>query len=316
MGSDRAATWLIAGPTAAGKSALALALARAIDGEIVNADAMQVYGDLRVLTGRPTAAEEALAPHHLYGVADAADAWSVGRWLRAARETLVGIAARGRPAIVVGGSGLYLLALTRGLSEMPSVPASLRDKMADRLAAEGEETFRANLARDDPEAAARIGRGDRQRLIRAATVLAATGRSLSRWRTAAPTVLVADPRALVLCPLREELYRRSDARLAAMVDAGAEDEVAKLLERELSWDLPAMRALGVAAFGARLRGERSATAALELARRDTRRYVKRQMTWLRRYAQDWPVINLSEAHAQWEEFRARFCIDRPSRDGR
>ena len=308
MESDGAATWLIAGPTAAGKSALALALAHEIGGEIVNADAMQVYRDLRVLTGRPTADDEELAPHHLYGVADAANAWSVGRWLRAAREILAEIASRGRPAIVVGGSGLYLHALTRGLSDMPPVAPLLRDQVAARLAVEGEETFRANLARDDPEAAARIGRGDRQRLVRAAAVLAATGRPLSQWHTAPLTDVIRQSARVVLCPPREVLYRRCDARLAAMLDAGAEDEVARLLARRLPADVPAMRALGVAPFAACLRGEHSAAAALELARRDTRRYVKRQMTWFRRYASDWPVVTSSEVRTQWREFRALFGL--------
>ena len=174
--------WLIAGPTASGKSALALRLAQAVDGEIVNADSMQLYRDLAILTARPTPSDQARAPHHLYGVADAADGWSVGRWLTAARLALAEIAARGRPAIVVGGTGLYFRALTQGLADIPAVPAAIREQTQARFDRDGEAQFRQALVKDDPASEARIAPGDRQRLVRAGEVLVATGRSLSDWQ--------------------------------------------------------------------------------------------------------------------------------------
>jgi len=281
--------WFIAGPTASGKSALALDLARRIGGEIVNADSMQIYADLRVLTARPSPEEEVLAPHHLFGVADAAEAWSVGRWLRAATAVLADIAARGRPAIVVGGTGLYFRALTRGLADIPEVPAATRLRVAAQYDDLGEAAFRARLAAVDPVAAGRIAAGDRQRLTRAFEVHAATGRALSDWARATRGPL-ADRRwrAVVLDPPREAIYRRCDERLAEMVDAGALDEVARLISRGIDPHLPAMKALGVAPFAACLRGDIGRDEALARARLETRRYVKRQTTWFRHQHPDWP----------------------------
>jgi tRNA dimethylallyltransferase len=295
---------LIAGPTASGKSALAARLALATGGEIVNADSMQVYRDLRVLTARPTPAEEALAPHHLFGIADATQAWSVGHWLRAATATLTEIAARGRAAIVVGGTGLYFRALTRGLVEMPETPEGLRDAVARTLAAMGEPAFRRALAAVDPAAEARINAGDRQRLVRARAVFDATGRSLSDWRDATAPVLASGTwTGVVLAPPREALYRRCDERLPAMLADGALGEVAALMARRLDPGLPIMKALGVSAFSAQLRGELSAAEALDLVRRDTRRYAKRQSTWLRHQAPDWPKIEAIDPEDQWAELR-------------
>jgi tRNA dimethylallyltransferase len=168
--------WLIAGPTASGKSALALRLAREIGGEVVNADALQLYRDLRVLSARPTPAEEALAPHHLFAIADAADGWSVGRWLRAASEVLAGVEARGAPAIVVGGTGLYFRALTVGLADIPAVTTAARHAAEQAFDAEGEPAFRASLRAVDAAAEARILAGDRQRLTRALAVAQSRGR--------------------------------------------------------------------------------------------------------------------------------------------
>jgi len=295
--------WLIAGPTASGKSGLALRLAEAIGAEIVNADSMQIYRDLRVLTARPTRADEARAPHHLFGVADAGERWSVGRWLRAARETLAQIAGRERPAIVVGGTGLYLRALTEGLADIPAIPAALRDETAILYERLGEADFRAKLAAHDPEAAARIEAGDRQRLTRAWEVFAATGRSLTAWR-AAESPALSHWRGVVLAPPRDALYRRCDARLAAMLDAGALGEVEALLARGLDASLPAMKALGVAPLAALLRGEITREAALARARADTRHYAKRQMTWFRGQAADWPRIEAETAADQWAALRA------------
>ncbi len=296
--------WLIAGPTASGKSALALRLAEAIGAEIVNADSMQVYADLAVLTARPSPAELARAPHHLYGVADAAEAWSVGRWLTAVRTTLQDIARRDRAAVVAGGTGLYFRALTAGLADIPPAPVAVRDAVATRYAAQGEAAFRAALAEDDPASAARIQPGDRQRLIRAASVMQASGRPLSAWRAAAPPVLRPGAwRGVVLDPPRSALYERCNARLAQMANMGGLDEVAALLTRGLDAELPAMKALGVREFAQHLQGRRTLAEALAESQLQTRRYAKRQSTWFRNQTLDWPRIGAPAPQDQWTELQ-------------
>jgi tRNA dimethylallyltransferase len=294
--------WLIAGPTGGGKSALALRLALAVGGEIVNADSMQLYADLRILTARPSAEDAARAPHHLFGVADAGETWSAGRWLAAARDVLGDIAGRGRTAIVVGGTGLYFRALTRGLADIPPVPAAIRQETAAMFDALGEAAFRERLASVDAAAAARIGPGDRQRLTRAREVFAATGRPLSDWQRDGPGALGgAAWRGAILSPSRAELYRRCDARLAAMIETGALDEVAHLMARGLDAGLPAMKALGVAPLAALLRGEMSQDQAVARAQQETRHYVKRQITWFRHQTPDWPRVEGVVTDVQWRE---------------
>jgi len=284
----RAPIRLIAGPTASGKSALALRMAEETGGVIVNADSQQLYADLRILTARPSAADEARAPHRLFGVADAADAWSVGRWLRAAVEVLDGLAAEGRTAIVVGGTGLYFRALTWGLADIPPAPDAVRRAVAARFDREGEASFRRAVAAVDPAAEARIAPGDRQRLVRALTVFEASGRSLSDWRAATKPVLSPDRyEAVVIEPAREVLYARCDARLEAMVEAGVLNEVAALGARGLDPDLPAMKATGLREFIRHLEGEMSLDEALAAAKRETRRYAKRQSTWFRNQTPNW-----------------------------
>jgi tRNA dimethylallyltransferase len=280
---------LIAGPTASGKSALALRLATSTGGEIVNADSMQVYADLRVLTARPSLEEETAAPHHLFGVADAGQAWSVGRWLEAATVALAEIAARGRPAIVVGGTGLYFRALTIGLADVAAVPSGLRAQVQALYDEIGEPAFRARLTEVDPVAATRIATADRQRLTRAYEVFAASGRPLSAWQgRTSPALAPGSWRGVVLEPPREALYARCDSRLVAMIEAGALEEVARLMDRRLGENLPAMKALGIVPFAAHLRGEIGLDEALARARQDTRRYAKRQITWFRHQTPDWP----------------------------
>ena len=297
--------WLIAGPTASGKSAIGQRLAAATGGEIVNADSMQLYAGLRILTAGPSPEELARAPHHLFGTVDPADGWSVGRWLRAASEVIADIQARGRDAIVVGGTGLYFRALTHGLAEIPPVAADMRRATAAEFEAMGEEVFRARLAQVDPAAAARIAPGDRQRLSRAWEVHAATGRPLTEHQASAKGALSTGSwRAVALEPPREALYARCDARLAAMVEAGALDEVRALMARELDPALPAMKAVGVREFAAHLRGETSLDAALAAAQQETRRYAKRQMTWMRGQMGDWPRITGLDARDQWRQFLA------------
>lgn len=291
---------LIAGPTASGKSALALRAAAAWDAEIVNADAIQLYSDLRVLSARPSAQEEAQAPHHLFGVADASESWSVGRWLRAVLRALEGIAGRGRPAVLVGGAGLYFKALTEGLAEIPDIPAPVREAAAEQFDRVGEAAFRAALQALDPEAEARICSGDRQRLLRAFSVAVHTGRSLTAWQAGTAPPIAADAwRGVVLQPPREVLYARCDARLEAMVREGALDEVGALMARNLDPTLPAMKAVGLRELASHLSGARSLAEAVALAQQETRRYAKRQMTWMRNQAPDWPRIQAVDCEGQW-----------------
>jgi tRNA dimethylallyltransferase len=284
-----AKVFLIAGPTASGKSALALAVAEAVGGEIVNADSMQLYADLRVLTARPSAGEEARAPHHLYGLADAADGWSAGRWLREAQAVLADIAARGRAAVVVGGTGLYFAALTRGLADIPAIAQAERDAAAVRYDTVGEASFRATLRAIDPAAEARIADNDRQRLVRALSVFTATGRALSHWQSDTRPE-VANYRAVVIDPPRAALYARCDTRLGSMVEHGALEEARTLLARRLDPTLPLMKAVGLRELGRHLSGELSLAEAVALGAQETRRYAKRQSTWFRNQTPDWPRV--------------------------
>lgn len=284
--------FLIAGPTAGGKSALALRLAERVGGEIVNADALQIYKDLRLLSARPSPGDEARAPHHLYGRVDGADGWSVGRWLRAADAVLTDIALRGRPAVVTGGTGLYFRALTEGLAEIPPTPTAHRLAAQARLETLGEGAFRDELAKVDPQAAARIAPGDRQRLARAMEVYASSGRSISQWQEdTRPTLRPGSWRAAVLEPQRDALYRRCDQRLAMAVRDGALEEVCNLVARGLDPALPVMKAVGVRELAAHLAGHTSLDEALALAQRETRRYAKRQSTWLRNQTPEWPRLS-------------------------
>jgi tRNA dimethylallyltransferase len=282
------AVWLIAGPTASGKSAYGLDLARRIGGEIVNADSMQLYSGMRTITARPSEAEEAELPHHLYGVAEPSEAWSVGQWLRAVQPILADIEARGRAAVVVGGTGLYFRALTEGLADIPPVPEAIRAAEQARFDAEGEAAFRERLRAVDPAAEARIAPGDRQRLLRAATVHAASGRSLSLWQGETGAPLLSAYQARVIEPDREALYARCDARFDAMLAAGALDEARAMAARNLAPDLPAMKALGLRELIRHLQGELTLEAAAEEAKQQTRRYAKRQLTWFRNQTPDWP----------------------------
>ena len=282
---------LLAGATASGKSALALKLARETGAELVNADSMQIYAGMPVLTAGPTGEELAQAPHHLFGVVDAANGWSVARWLEAASAALAEIAARGRPAIVVGGTGLYLKALTHGLADVPPVSETQREVSALLYAALGEPEFRDILAELDPAAETRIEVGDRQRLLRAHAVAVATGRSLTAWQNdTRPSLAPGSWKGVILDPPRAELYARCDARLEVMVENGALGEVAAMEARGLSPALPALKALGYRELASHLRGETTLDQALDAARQETRRYAKRQLTWFRNQTPDWERV--------------------------
>ena len=271
-------TILIAGPTASGKSALALALAERLGGVIINADSMQVYRDLRIITARPTPEDEARVPHRLYGHVDAAENYSVGRWCEDVRDALAEAERAGRVPILVGGTGLYFKALTQGLSAVPPTPPEIRAAVRARCDAEGAAALHAELARRDPAMAARLKPGDRMRIARALEVLEATGRSLADWhRDGMPAILDPDAALKVfLAPDRAELYRRIDARFDAMLAAGALEEVRALVARGLDPMLPAMKAHGVPWLRRHLAGEITLAEAAEGAKLDTRRYTKRQ----------------------------------------
>jgi len=274
---------LIAGPTASGKSALAIALAQKTGGVVINTDSMQVYRDLRVITARPTASEEAAVPHRLYGHVDAGVNFSAGAWVADAAKMLSETQASKRLPIFVGGSGLYFKALTRGLSAVPPIPHLVRESVRARLERDGVEALHAELAGRDPASAERLKPRDRARIARALEVVEATGRALTDWhREGLPPLLPrSEFHALFLAPERDQLYARIDARFDAMLAAGALEEVAALADRHLDPLLPAMKAHGVPALIRHLRGEITRAEAAEIGRADTRHYAKRQFTWFR-----------------------------------
>ncbi|MGZ9089244.1 MAG: tRNA (adenosine(37)-N6)-dimethylallyltransferase MiaA [Rhodoplanes sp.] len=299
-GAGAARAILIAGPTASGKSALALALADDTGGIVVNADAMQVYRDLRIITARPTPADEARAPHRLYGHVDAAVNYSVGHYVRDAGAALADAHQLGRVPIFVGGTGLYFKALTQGLSAVPPTPAATRDAVRAKLAAHGPEALHAELARRDPESAARLSPRDRVRIARALEVFEATGRPLAQWHREGMHPLLAGERVvkLFLAPDRAALYARIDARFARMLGEGALDEVRALAARRLDPLLPAMKAHGVPWLIRYLCGEISLAVASEKAKQDTRHYAKRQFTWFRHQLAEWPQV-APETALEW-----------------
>ncbi|MDR6304519.1 tRNA dimethylallyltransferase [Nitrobacter vulgaris] len=288
---------LIAGPTASGKSALALSLAERTGGVVINTDSMQVYRDLRILTARPTPDEEARAPHRLYGHVDASVNCSAGMWVADAAVALAEARAQNRVPIFVGGSGLYFKALTRGLSAVPPIPSQVRDDVRARLERDGAEVLHAVLARRDPAAAQRLKPRDRARIARALEVVETTGRSLIDWHSdGLPPLLPPErARAVFVAPDREVLYARIDARFDAMLAAGALEEVAALAERRLDPFLPAMKAHGVPALVRHLRGEISLAEAAQIGRADTRHYAKRQFTWFRHQLTEFAWVRPEEA---------------------
>ena len=281
---------LIAGPTASGKSALALKLAQRLGGTIINADSMQVYRDLRVITARPTPDEEAKVPHRLYGHVDAAENYSVGRWLADVRPALDEVRDMGRVPILVGGTGLYFKALTQGLSAVPPIPNEARARIRARMEADGAAALHAELTRRDPSSG--IKPGDSTRIARALEVLEATGRPLAEWHREGLPPLI-DPTGAVkifLNPERDDLRKRIDARFDAMLAAGALAEVRALAARKLDPLLPAMKAHGVPWLIRHLAGDITLGDAAEGAKNDTRRYTKRQFTWVRHQLPDWTWI--------------------------
>ncbi len=290
---------LIAGPTASGKSALAVELAQKAGGVVINADSMQVYRDLRILTARPTPDDEADVPHRLYGHVDAAVNYSAGHYVRDAAVVLAEVHAAGRLPIFIGGTGLYFKALTRGLAAVPPVPDEVRDAVRLRLDRDGVEALHAELARRDPAAGARLNVRDRTRVARALEVIEATGRPLAEWHaeTTPPLLPAGSYRALFIAPERETLYARIDARFDLMLDRGALEEVEQLAARGLDPLLPAMKAHGVPALIRYLRGEITREEATVIGKADTRHYAKRQFTWFRHQLPEFGWMTPEQARA-------------------
>jgi tRNA dimethylallyltransferase len=272
---------IIAGPTASGKSALALDLAAALDGTIINADSLQIYRDLRILSARPDETAIAGVPHRLYGYLDAAERGSVGSWRVLALCEIAASHRAGRLPIVVGGTGLYLRALQHGLASIPAIPAAIRAEALELYRTLGGASFREHLAALDSASATRLPPGDRQRLMRAWEVVRATGRPIGEWHSGAASASPYRFASVLLAPPREALYAACNARFLGMIAKGALDEAAALGVRGLDPGLPAMKAVGVPELLRHWRGEITLDQAVAAAQRATRRYAKRQMTWFR-----------------------------------
>ncbi len=284
---------LIAGPTASGKSHYALKRARQSGAVILNADSMQVYQELRVLTARPSEADEALVPHRLYGHVPAREAYSTGKWLRDIAGELKEAQQNQQPVILVGGTGLYFKALLEGLSPVPEIPEQIRERWRRAASELSASDLHTQLSEKDPVMAEKLSPTDPQRLVRALEVIEATGRSLAHWQaqTGEPLLRFDDVETVVISRSREDLYSRADQRFEQMLEEGALEEVGKLAAQNLDPGLPAMRALGVPSLMAMQAGTLSREAAVEGAKQQTRNYIKRQLTWLRRNMISWNSIS-------------------------
>lgn len=305
---------LIHGPTASGKTALAIEVAKRLGGEVVNADSMQVYRDLHVISARPTDEEMAGVPHHLFGHVDAAERYSTGQWLEDARSVIRKLELKGKRAILVGGTGLYLLALTQGLSSIPPVPEDVRAEVRLISDTEGADGLRRRLSPVDPETAGRLGSGDRQRLARAYEVYLATGKPITEFQKnrQPPVLREGEWIGFALTPPRARLYQKIDRRFEGMLMQGAMEEARHLIKRDLDPELPAMKAHGMPWLAAFARGEITAEFAAENAKRDTRRYAKRQFTWIGRQFPFWPRIPSPEIEDRMRVILALYReIDRP-----
>jgi tRNA dimethylallyltransferase len=287
---------VIAGPTASGKSALALELADAVRGTVINADSLQTYRDLRILTARPDQTAERRAPHRLYGFLDAAERGSAARWRRLALNEIAAATNEGRLPILVGGTGLYIRALVEGLAPIPEIPEPIRREAVELYRALGGARFRERLAQLDPAAAQRLHPGDTQRLVRAFEVVRATGVPIGTWQHRPYPISPYRFATILLAPRRDRLYAACNARFARMIEAGVLEEANTLAARCLDPGLPAMKAVGLPELLSYLRGDLPLDEAITAAQRATRRYVKRQTTWFRR--QITPDLTLSEQFSE------------------
>ncbi|WP_420549222.1 tRNA (adenosine(37)-N6)-dimethylallyltransferase MiaA [Curvivirga sp.] len=289
---------ILVGPTASGKSSLAMAIAKEFSGDVINADSMQVYKDLRVLSARPSEADEAEVPHKLYGVLDADETCSAASWRDMAVEAIEETLAAGRLPIVCGGTGLYIQALTDGLNQVPPVDEDIRHQVRD-LQAQDVAALHAVLKEADPDIAAQLNATDSQRMARALEVIRSTGKSLLWWQAQAPICTPPEGwtfHILALIPPRDVLYDRCNRRFDLMLEEGALEEIAELEKRNLPDTLPCMRALGVPELIAYTRGEMSIEDAAEKTRMFTRRYAKRQNTWIKNQ-----IISKKSINAQYSE---------------
>ena len=303
---SNAAPILIAGPTASGKSALALAIAEHVGGVIINADSMQVYRELRILSARPSADEEARLPHALYGFVPAAEAYSTGRFVKDAAAAIARARDEGRRPVIVGGTGLYFKALLEGLSPVPHIDDAIRNHWRTEAERRGAADLHRELMARDRRMAERLAPGDTQRIVRALEVIEQTGKSLADWQRQPGTPIVEEATSvrLLVTLARAELHARADARFDRMIAEGAMEEARALAALNLDPTLPAMRAIGVAPLVAAARGETPVEAAAEAAKLETRQYIKRQETWLRRHMIAWKAISTQDMESYMREIFA------------
>jgi tRNA dimethylallyltransferase len=294
---------VVAGPTASGKSRAALDVAEEFGGAVINADSMQVYRELDILSARPDICQTARVPHLLYGFMPAAQACSAGRWLEMAAAAVSEVRAMGRIPVFAGGTGLYIKALTEGLAPVPEIPDEIRTRARALHQELGGERFRDRLAALDPQAASDLPAGDTQRLIRAFEVMQATGRTLKEWQAEHPSSPPIEGvfASVVLIPPRDALYATINTRFSRMMEGGALDEARALFSLGLDAGLPAMKALGVRELVRHLRGETELEQAVELAMRGTRQYAKRQFTWLRHQIEGSYVVSAQYSESKKEK---------------
>jgi tRNA dimethylallyltransferase len=305
---------VITGPTASGKSALAVALAEVLDGTVINADSLQIYRDLRILTARPDQAAERRLPHRLYGFLDAAERGAVARWRELALTEIAAATKAGRLPILVGGTGLYLRALEEGLAPVPEIREEIRQEAIELHRVLGGEAFRERLSRLDPAAALRLHAGDKQRLVRAFEVVRATGVPIGAWQQRKAPKTGYRFATILLAPDRSRLYAACNGRFGRMIETGALAEAAAIAARALDPNLPAMKALGLPELLSHLRGEKPLGEAIAAAQRSTRRYAKRQLTWFRH--QTTPDLVISEQDSESllrcsRHFVDQFLLTRP-----
>ena len=314
-GNSKPPVLVIAGPTASGKSALALELADKLGAVIINADSLQCYRDLRILTARPDAAAEPRLPHRLYGFLDAAERGSAARWCALARNEMAAATSAGRLPLLVGGTGLYLRALEAGLAPVPQIPERIRQETIALHRVLGGAAFRECLAQLDPAAAGRLYPGDKQRLVRAFEVVRATGLPIAEWQRRTDRQSAYRFATILLAPPRDRIYAACEARFVGMIEAGALGEAAALADRGLDRGLPAMKAVGLPELLSHLRGEIPLDEAIAAAQRATRRYAKRQMTWFRHQARPDLVLDaqLSKSLLRCSRhFIDRFLLTEPA----
>ena len=299
---------VIAGATASGKSALALAIAEMAGGEVINADSMQVYCDLPLLTATPEAAEQARIPHHGYGVVDGGMRFSVGAWLEQTRDSVHRVRKRGKIPILVGGTGMYIRAAIEGIAPIPDISAEARRQATEMLASQGGAAFRRTLGEHDPQLARRLDDNDSQRLTRGMEVFLSAGKPLSLLQQAPPTGMITPPiMTLLVCPPRDILYDRIDRRFPGMLEAGGLAEAERFAARGLDASLPLMKALGLAPLMAHLDGKISCDEAISIACRDTRHFAKRQLTWFRhQYSADFHFETAEDINIENAQLLKRF----------